>query len=508
MQPLLILVLLMAFWQPLAAPPVLSASWTLGSVLVGLLLCRTLAELPSLYLAFQLRLSPSRRWRWLWMYYRWRQIHLGLLVAMYAYGLFGLHWSTFVTREMGLGGTILLDEFGILLPFLLGLILSWDSFYRVERALHQTGEEASLHPFWTRPGYVVYQIRQHLGLVLLPLGIFLAMQETAQWLWPQLMKSDPQATLTQMIPQVSITMAISLMVLALMPWLLTKIFITAPLPEGPLRDRLTATAERLRFPFTDICVWNTRLGVANAMVTGFLPRPRYVLLSDLLLEELTPDEVEAVLCHEIAHLRHRHIPLYLLFMGLSVAVLTQALHLGMRLCPGDIDRLLSSPNLSPPAAIPWTVWLFFGGSLGLVGGYIRLVFGALSRSCERQADVFACKSLCLAPPAPPPPELAGLNGHVPKPATVPAGLVQGVPVFVSALEKVARLNGIPFNKPSWRHGSIARRVTFLQQLAARPDQEPRQQRRWLVFKILLLTVLAVTSVVLSLLGSNPLSLLE
>ena len=82
---------------------------------------------------------------------------------------------------------------------------------------------------------------------------------------------------------------------------------------GPCRDRLIAAAERLHFPFSDICIWHTRHGVANAMVTGFSPRPRYILLSDLLLENLEPDEIEAVFCHEIGHIRHRHIAVLIRF---------------------------------------------------------------------------------------------------------------------------------------------------------------------------------------------------
>src|SRR5262249_5696878 len=127
MQPLLIVVLVLAFWPPIDPPPRLPVAWTLANLVIGLLLARALAELPALYLSHQIKMQPERRWRWLWMYYRWRQIHLGILFAMYAWCILGLHWPTFVRREAALGDTILMDEFFILLPFLLGLVLSWES---------------------------------------------------------------------------------------------------------------------------------------------------------------------------------------------------------------------------------------------------------------------------------------------------------------------------------------------------------------------------------------------
>ena len=68
-------------------------------------------------------------------------------------------------------------------------------------------------------------------------------------------------------------------------------------------------------------MWDTRGGVANAMVAGPLPWVRYVFLSDRLLDELTPGEVEAVFGHEVGHVRHGHFFFYAAFMLLSVAAL-------------------------------------------------------------------------------------------------------------------------------------------------------------------------------------------
>ena len=87
--------------------------------------------------------------------------------------------------------------------------------------------------------------------------------------------------------------------------------------------------------------------------------------------------------------------------------------------------------------------------------YLFVVFGYLSRYCETQADIFGSRAISSE-------------------------------VFISALEKVAILNGIPREKPgwlsSWRHPTIANRVHFLRCMGEQPGLEPRFQRRIGLFK--------------------------
>jgi Zn-dependent protease with chaperone function len=221
------------------------------------------------------------------------------------------------------------------------------------------------------------------------------------------------------------------------PWLLRLLLGLRPLPDGPLRDRLTATARRLNFRFSDLLVWPTRNSVANAMVTGPMPFLRYVILTDRLINEMTSDEIEAVFGHEIGHVRHHHMLFYFGFLLASLliaAVLWNA----------------STRFLGPLVAQQWLIGL--GVQVGLVmvlGAYIFIVFGFVSRRCERQADVFGCR-------------------------------VSSCQTFVETLEKVARLNGIHREKPgwlsSWQHSTIARRVAFLERMSADPAVEPRFQR--------------------------------
>src|SRR5207253_867493 len=126
--------------------------------------------------------------------------------------------------------------------------------------------------------------------------------------------------------------------------------------------------------------WNTRSTIANAMVTGMIPWIRYIIVSDRLVENLTDEEVEAVFGHEVGHIKHHHMTFYLLFLLTSLV----ALGLGW-------FGLYSVGHWFFPEAQNWTRFFQLHSVLPqllLFAVYMVLVFGYLSRRCERQADIF------------------------------------------------------------------------------------------------------------------------
>jgi len=148
-----------------------------------------------------------------------------------------------------------------------------------------------------------------------------------------------------------------------------------------------------------------------------------------------------------------------------------------------LARLVDSSLREDLAVLPFFV---------LVGAYIFLVFGFLSRRCERQADIYGCRAVSCGRP--------DCQGHGDSPECPGHGLCPtGIRTFIDALEKVARLNGISRDRPgwlqSWQHSTIARRVEFLQRMLDDPGLEPRFQRvvglvKW-VFLLILLGVLGL-----------------
>jgi Zn-dependent protease with chaperone function len=419
-----------------------------------------------------------------------------------------------------------------LAPFLVGQALSWVFFYDADRAAHLaahrlldgegfaqnllpeggrlktegSNRDAVVVPSpvfplphseggrWT---YVAFQMRQKLALVFIPVMLLVAQKELFR-----LLPGSPQRW-QGLVNFVAIGAMLGVFVG--MPWLIRLLLGLRPLPAGRLRDRLVAAARRLGFRCSDILLWNTRSGMANAMVIGLVPWVRYVVFTDRLLEEFTEDEVEAVFGHEVGHVRHQHMPYYLAFLTLSMAVigLLTEHHLAPALAAAGKDLAATFPRVVP-------AWV--GEVLGPNGNrdlmalpvvallvpYIYVVFGFLSRRCERQADVYgsravSCGSACC-----------GGHGEETALAERAGGLCPtGIDTFIRALEKVALLNGISRERPgffqSWQHSTIARRVAFLQGLASDPRREAVFQTRLAVVKwgLLLGLVAALAALVLA-----------
>ena len=80
-----------------------------------------------------------------------------------------------------------------------------------------------------------------------------------------------------------------------------------PLEPGELRDKLNDLAERTGFSLTNIFVidGSKRSTRANAYFTGFGSKRRIVLY-DTLIGKQSPDQITAILAHEVGHYRKKH----------------------------------------------------------------------------------------------------------------------------------------------------------------------------------------------------------
>lgn len=175
-----------------------------------------------------------------------------------------------------------------------------------------------------------------------------------------------------------------LLMLVLYPKLILPLFNKlTPLPEGDLRDRLLALGDRTGFKAKAIEVidGSKRSAHSNAYFTGF-GRFRRIVLFDTLIGQLAPEELEAVLAHEIGHYRRGHIPKML---ALSALMLLGAF--------AAIAWLAKQPwfNLSfgfPPGDLA-PAFLLFGLLSGLVTFWFSPLTNVLSRKYEYEADAFA-----------------------------------------------------------------------------------------------------------------------
>jgi STE24 endopeptidase len=164
-----------------------------------------------------------------------------------------------------------------------------------------------------------------------------------------------------------------------------------PLQDEDLKQRLVRLGERAGTRVRGVYKWNLseKSKKANAALTG-LGSTRRIILADTLLDNYSPDEIEAVLAHELGHHVHKHI-----LKGIAVQAGTTllgfwsanwALHYA-------VDRLHMFDELSDFANLPLLVLVV------TVLSFLALpALNAFSRFNERQADRYAFESIASVDP--------------------------------------------------------------------------------------------------------------
>ena len=158
-----------------------------------------------------------------------------------------------------------------------------------------------------------------------------------------------------------------------------------PLQEGALRDKIQAFAGKVGFKLDNIYVidGSKRSTKANAYFTGLGPKKR-VVLYDTLIDELTEEEIVAVLAHEVGHYKKRHtlrsmvvsvIQMGVLFWLFSLCVNNAALSEAL-----GGDRAYFQLGLIAFAILYSPVSLILGVGMNV-----------WSRSNEYEADAFAAR---------------------------------------------------------------------------------------------------------------------
>ncbi len=364
-------------------------------------------------------------------------VHLG--------AVFGLGWVGVVRGAVG--DTVLLDEFLASLPLLVFVLAGWWSIYPIDRRvrdaalLRRLDEGLSVHPPPSRAGFVISAARHQMALVLVPLLLIMAWSEGAERAFTEMgwpggqgpgwMGARTWANVSVLVlPAAQIAGVFG--VFALAPVLLRHIWDTVRLGPGELRASILELCGAARVRVRDLLVWRTGGTMINGAVIGLLPPARYILLTDALLEMLTPGQIRAVAAHEIAHVRRRHIA------WLAAAVLASVFGFA----------LLAEWGLRWALGYAGGAWTQAAGTaLSLGAGFV--VFGWASRRFEWQADAFAA---------------AHLSGHRDGPGGAATVTPESIAEMTTALQAVADLNHVPVKKFTWRHGSIAERQRRLERM--------------------------------------------
>ena len=186
-------------------------------------------------------------------------------------------------------------------------------------------------------------------------------------------------------------MALFVVLAQLAPVVLFPIFYKfEPLDDEDLRRRLVMLSQRAGTRVRGVYRWrlSEKSKKANAALTG-LGATRRIILADTLLDHYTPEEIEAVLAHELGHHVHRHILKSILvqaaitFVGFWAANWT--LHYA-------VDQHMFE-ELSDFADLPLLALVSFALSFLLMPA-----LNAYSRYNERQADRYAFESIASVEP--------------------------------------------------------------------------------------------------------------
>lgn len=158
----------------------------------------------------------------------------------------------------------------------------------------------------------------------------------------------------------------------------------SPLEPGELRERVEALSQRLSFPLTDLFTidGSKRSAHSNAYFYG-LPWKKHIVIYDTLIEKSEPQEIEAVLGHELGHWSLSHttkllgiaqLHLFYVFSLFSIFIHNRSLY--------DSFGFHSSH----PIMIGF---ILFSEALAPMDTVIKFLMNILSRKFEFEADKFA-----------------------------------------------------------------------------------------------------------------------
>ncbi len=281
------------------------------------------------------------------------------------------------------------------------------------------------HTTQSRKSFVLGQIRNNLPIIL-PWLIF-SLANDLLLLFPF---TPLQEVLTTVWGDIVFFLAFFLFVVVFMPPLVQRLWNCKPLPPGDLHDRLDELCARQNFS-AKYLVWPLMEGRAiTAGVMGFIPGMRYILLTPTIIQAMNREELEAVMAHEIGHVKKAHILLYLvLILGFSVFVGFFAEPLLYTLLTFDFFiNLLVEGTVNSEVIISLVGGLPF---LLLLLVYFRFLFGYFVRNFERQADLYTIGVMGSAQP------------------------------LISSFEKIALATGIKKSEANWHHFGLGERIACL-----------------------------------------------
>jgi Zn-dependent protease with chaperone function len=225
------------------------------------------------------------------------------------------------------------------------------------------------------------------------------------------------------------------------PAMIQKFWRCKPLETGEHRKRIAGLCQKAGIAYADILYWPIFGGkMITAGVMGLIKKFRYILVTPSLLRLLEPEEIDAVIAHEIGHVKRKHLIFYLLFFVgyMLLSYVTFDIILFGIVYAEPVYWLIDKTGFDQTTIFSV---LFSSVIIIVFLVYCRFIFGFFMRNFERQADIFVYSLFDSARP------------------------------LISTLNKIVTTSGQSADRPNWHHFSIRERIDYLSKCES--------DRRWI-----------------------------
>lgn len=184
------------------------------------------------------------------------------------------------------------------------------------------------------------------------------------------------------------TAVLSWILIYIAPTLILPLFFKfSPLPEGTLKERVTALCAQQHFSVRELLVidGSRRSSKANAFFTGFGSNKRIALYDTLIANHPVP-ELLAVLAHEIGHFKRHHIAKHFAFGQLNLLLFFFA----ASLCVNRPEIFAAFGITTPSVYVGLTLFFILIKPAAVLVGVAANYW---SRIHEFEADQFAAEAM-------------------------------------------------------------------------------------------------------------------
>ncbi|MFP4225277.1 MAG: M48 family metalloprotease [Desulfobacterales bacterium] len=304
--------------------------------------------------------------------------------------------------------------------FIFYLCVVWTFAYDTHIKLYKTGE--------ARKDYILSNITFSLP-VLLPWFILSITADIINILPFEL----PKKVLLSTEGQIVYFLGFLVIIAIIGPALIQRFWGCRPLKPGSTRLRIELLCKKTNMAYKEIMVWPLFGGrMITAGVMGLVRRFRYILVTPALLNYLEPYEIDAVVAHEIGHIKKKHLLFYLMFFAGYLILAFSTLDF-VTYGIIYIEAVYGLMGQNGAAYATFTSISFSIMMIVVFLVYFRFIFGYFMRNFERQADAYAYTIMGDAAP------------------------------LITTFEKIAAASGQPPDRPNWHHFSIKERIDYLQQ---------------------------------------------